>query len=163
MLYRNLANGIFEDVTTATGAGDGCFPHVKWGGGLVDFDNDGDRDLFIACGHLQDNVEQYERTTAYEVPQRAAENTGGRFVNVSDSAGGGLLPRFSSRGAAFDDLDNDGDVDVVILNARDRANVLRNDSPRAITACSWSCAAPREPRRRRDASSGHRRRLATGG
>lgn len=51
-LYKNLGGGSFEDVTRITGAGDGTLPHVKWGNGLVDFDNDGDRDIFIACGHL---------------------------------------------------------------------------------------------------------------
>src|SRR6185295_2846978 len=52
----------------------------------------------------------------------------GRFVNVSDECGDGLLPKLSSRGAAFDDLDNDGDLDVVILNSRREPTILRNDS-----------------------------------
>jgi len=127
-LYRNLGNGSFEDVTRRTNAGEGTFPYVTWGSGLVDFDNDGHRDLFIACGHLQDNVEKYNDATEYLVRNILLRNTGkGRFVNVSDTCGDGLAVKLSSRGAAFDDLDNDGDVDVVILNSRREPTILRND------------------------------------
>ncbi|HUT89720.1 MAG TPA: CRTAC1 family protein [Thermoguttaceae bacterium] len=130
VLYKNLDGGGFKDVTSATGVGDGSFPHVNWGTGLVDFDNDGDRDVFIACGHLQDNIHRFDDTSAYQVRNILLMNTGdGKFVNVSDAAGDGLLPELSSRGAAFDDLDNDGDVDAVILNSRSRPTILRNDSP----------------------------------
>ena len=129
VLYKNLAGGGFKDVTSATGVGDGSFPYVNWGNGLVDFDNDGDRDVFIACGHLQDNIDRFDDTSAYHVRNILLMNTGdGKFVNVSDAAGDGLLPELSSRGAAFDDLDNDGDVDAVILNSRSRPTILRNDS-----------------------------------
>ena len=55
----------FEDVTRVTGAGEGTLVHVTWGCGIVDFDNDGYRDLFVACGHLQDNVEKFDSTTSY--------------------------------------------------------------------------------------------------
>ena len=110
VLYRNLGNGTFEDVTIAANAGDGAYPYVNWGVGLVDFDNDGDKDLFLANGHLQDNVGLYDDSTAYEVRNILLMNQGdGRFVNVSDQCGDGLLPARSSRGAGFDDLDGDGD------------------------------------------------------
>ena len=128
-LYRNMGAGSFEDVTIRTGAGKGTFPHVTWGSGLVDFDNDGHRDLFIACGHLQDNVERYNDTAQYHVRNIVLRNTGkGKFVNVSDQCGDGLAVKLSSRGAAFDDLDNDGDVDAVILNSRREPTILRNDA-----------------------------------
>ena len=108
----------------------GRFPYVNWGVGLVDFDNDGDRDLFVANGHLQDNVDLYDDSTAYEVRNIVLMNQGdGRFVNVSDQCGDGLLPALSSRGAAFDDLDGDGRVDAVILNSRREPTILRNESP----------------------------------
>ncbi len=129
VLYKNLGNGSLKDVTSAAGAGDGSFPYVNWGTGLVDFDNDGDRDLFIACGHLQDNVELYDDTSAYLVRNILLMNTGnGKFVNVSDQCGDGMAVKLSSRGAGFDDLDNDGDVDVVVLNSRREPTILRNDS-----------------------------------
>jgi hypothetical protein len=128
-LYRNLGGGIFEDVTTTTGAGAGTLPHVTWGNSFVDFDHDGNRDLFVACGHLQDNLELFDTTSTYHARNLVLRNTGdGHFVNVSDQAGDGLRVCLSSRGAGFDDLDGDGDSDVVILNSRRESTVLRNDS-----------------------------------
>lgn len=128
-LYRNLGDGLLEDVTVLSGAGAGTLPHVKWGVGLVDFDNDADRDLFVACGHLQDNVELFDTTTAYKVRNVLLNNLGtGMFADVSDRSGDGLKVQESSRGAAFDDLDNDGDVDAVVLNSRSLPTVLRNET-----------------------------------
>ncbi len=129
-LYRNLGSGMFEDVTHVEGAGAGTFPQVTWGSGLVDFDNDGDRDLFIACGHLQDTVDLWDDTTSYHARNLLLASSGrGKFVDVSARSGDGLTVKLSSRGAAFDDLDNDGDIDVVILNSRREPTLLRNDSP----------------------------------
>lgn len=130
ILYRNLGGGAFEDVTSRTGAGAGTFHQVEWGNGLVDFDNDGDRDLFMACGHLQDNIERWDDTGVYEARNVLLENTGpGQFVDVSDRAGDGMAVKLSSRGAAFEDFDGDGAVDVAILNARREPTLLRNLSP----------------------------------
>lgn len=130
ILYRNLGGGLFEDVTSATGAGAGTFHQVEWGNGLVDFDNDGDRDLFMACGHLQDTIERWDDSARYAARNLLLENNGrGRFTDVSSRAGDGLAVELSSRGAAFDDLDGDGDLDVVVLNARREPTLLRNDSP----------------------------------
>ncbi|MHC4324015.1 MAG: FG-GAP repeat domain-containing protein, partial [Planctomycetota bacterium] len=118
-LYRNLGDGTFEDVTRVAGAGDGTLPHVTWGNGFADFDNDGDRDIFIACGHLHDNIELFDNVTSYHVQNILLENAGGeKFVNISGKCGDGLAANISSRGAGFDDLDNDGDIDAVILNSR---------------------------------------------
>lgn len=130
-LYQNKEGTYFDDVTRQTGAGAGAYSNVTWGTGVVDFDNDGHRDIFIACGHLIDNVEQFDDTTSYKARNILLQNTGaGKFVNISERCGDGLLPKYSSRGAAFDDLDNDGDIDVVILNARGAPTILRNDSNR---------------------------------
>ncbi len=127
LLYRNLGQGFFDDVTHLTGAGAGTFNQVTWGSGFVDFDNDGDRDLYIACGHLQDTVDLWDDTTSYEARNILLENTGhGKFVDISNRAGDGLAVTRSSRGAAFDDLDNDGRVDVVVLNSRREPTLLRN-------------------------------------
>ena len=129
-LYKNLGKGMFRDVTRTARTGTGTFPHVTWGCGFVDFDNDGDRDIFIARGHLQDNVDKFDDTTTYLARNILLMNTGkGKFVNISDKCGDGLAVKLSSRGAAFDDLDGDGDLDVVILNSRREPTILRNDSP----------------------------------
>jgi hypothetical protein len=129
-LYKNLGDSVFEDVTPITGAGAGTLPFVTWGTSLVDFDNDGFRDIFIACGHLQDNIERYDDTTTYLTRNILLMNTrDGKFINVSEKSGDGMKVKLSSRGAAFDDLDNDGDIDVVILNSRREPTILRNDSP----------------------------------
>jgi len=129
ILFRNLGKGRFEDVTRRTSAGEGTLALVTWGCGMTDLDNDGDRDLFIAAGHLHDNVERFDTTTTYHERNLVQMNLGnGRFTNVSDRCGDGLAVKLSSRGAAFDDLDNDGDIDVVILNSRREPTILRNDS-----------------------------------
>jgi enediyne biosynthesis protein E4 len=134
-LYRNLGDGAFADVTTLTGAGRGTTPKTTWGNGLVDFDNDGDRDLFIACGHIQPHVDAYDTRTSYWQTNMLFENQGkGKFRDVSDSSGDGMKIKLASRGAGFDDLDNDGDVDVVILNSRSAPTLLRNDS---VTSGHW--------------------------
>ncbi len=132
VLYRNLGSGVFEDVTQVSGAGEGAFPYVNWGNGLIDFDSDGDLDIFIANGHTEDNIHLWDDSTAYRCPNFLMLNDGtGRFSNISTTAGSGLSPEKSSRGTAFDDLDNDGDVDVVILNSRDKPTIIRNDTENA--------------------------------
>ncbi len=126
-LYRGLGKGLFEDVTEQTGAGQGSFHHVKWGCGFVDFDNDGNPDLYVACGHTDDNVERWDDSTSYRARNVLLMNAGnGKFVDVSDLAGHGMTPTHASRGVAFDDLDNDGDIDVVVLNTREQPTILRN-------------------------------------
>jgi len=130
ILLRNLGRGVFEDATLEAGVAVGAVAYVKWGCGLVDFDNDGHPDLFIGCGHLQDDVERFNDQAPYAVRPVLLRNTGdGRFVNVSDSSGEGMQVRLVARGVAFDDLDNDGRVDVVILNSRRPPTILRNESP----------------------------------
>lgn len=128
-LYRNLGDGLFDDVTSRTNAGTGTFPHVTWGNGFADFDNDGSRDLFIACGHLDVNLEGGGDTTAYRAPNVLLMNRAQRFVDVSAHSGEGMQVMQSSRGMALGDLDNDGDIDVVVLNSRSEPTILRNDSP----------------------------------
>jgi len=131
VLYRNNGAGFLDDVTQRTRAGLGAYQHVTWGIGLVDFNNDGYRDLYVACGHLQDNIELRDDRTAYRARNLLLINRGEEtFENVADTAGDGLEAAYSSRGAAFDDLDGDGDIDVVVLNSRQQPTILRNETPR---------------------------------
>lgn len=138
VLYKNLGGGVFEDVTMQAGAAAGSFPYVKWGCGFVDFDNDGHSDLFIGCGHLGEYAGRVD-LPLFRVDDEVApvllRNTGnGKFVNVSHSSGDGMRVKLVARGVAFDDLDNDGRVDVVILNSRRPPTVLRNES---VTGNHW--------------------------
>ncbi len=127
MLMRNFGDDVFDDVGSQTNAVAGCFPYVNWGCGFVDFDNDRHRDLFIANGHTEDNIEERDLGAAYRCPNLLLRNTGeARFVDVSTVVGDGLSPVAASRGTAFDDLDNDGDIDVVVLNSREQPTVSRN-------------------------------------
>lgn len=129
-LYRNLGGGLFEDVARPAGVGAPTLPHVKWGLGFVDFDNDGDRDIYVACGDLDDNIQLREDTTAFMIPNMLLLNTGrGKFSDVSNTSGDGMQVKLSSRGAAFGDLNGDGRVDVAVLNTRREPTLLRNDSP----------------------------------
>jgi hypothetical protein len=131
-LYRNLSGGLLEDATRVSGAGDGTLPHVTWGNACADFDNDGHRDLFLAAGHLDDNIHLRGGggATAFAVPNLVLRNLGkGRFRDVSKQcAGDGLAPVKSSRGVAAGDLDGDGDPDVIVLNSRETPTVIRNDT-----------------------------------
>ena len=126
VLFRNLGRGQFEDATAATAAGSGAWQFVTWGTAMADFDNDGRRDLFLACGHLNDNVEAFDDTTAYRNHNLLLRNVDGRFVDVSAAAGLHDIPRHAARGVACDDLDDDGDLDLVILNSREAPTLLRN-------------------------------------
>ncbi len=127
--YRNLGEGRFEDATQEAHAGAGLFPYVNWGPGIVDFDNDGDRDIFVANGHTEDTIDLYDSSTAYRARNTLLMNTGdGKFVNASDKSGDGLAPVHASRGTAFNDLDNDGDVDAIVVNSREQPTIMRNDS-----------------------------------
>lgn len=127
VLWKNLGNGSLEDVSAVTGAAAGTYDCVKWGCGMVDFDNDGHRDLFVAMGHTQDLIDNYDHSTSRDATNVVLRNLGnGMFADVSDRCGDGLAVRKCSRGVAFDDLDNDGDVDAVVMNMRDRPTILRN-------------------------------------
>jgi hypothetical protein len=128
-LYKNLEGRLFRDVTLASGAGSGCLPHVKWGAGFADFDNDTNRDLFIACGHLDQEVHRWNTNTSFRVKNLVLRNMGnGTFQDLSAECGDGLQVLESSRGIGLDDLDIDGDVDVVILNSGGRPTLLQNDT-----------------------------------
>ncbi|MGQ9575510.1 MAG: CRTAC1 family protein [Thermoguttaceae bacterium] len=131
VLFRNLGGGVFEDVTAQTGAGQGLMNNVKWGCAFADFDLDGWKDLFVGMGHLHDNIELYSQTGRYEATPVLLRNAGdGSFVNVSELAGEPLKAKTVARGVACDDLDNDGRIDVVMLNSRRPAKILRNESAR---------------------------------
>jgi hypothetical protein len=128
-LRTNNGGGLFTDVTHAAGMGVIPLPYMGWGVGLVDLDNDGLLDVFVANGHVYPAADKAGFGTTFLQRKLLFQNAGdGRFRNVTDEVGGGLLLEKSSRGAAFGDYDNDGDIDVLVVNLNDRPTLLRNDS-----------------------------------
>jgi len=130
-LYRNLGNGFFADITFQSGLGVPSLQFLAWGTFFFDYDNDGDRDIFVANGHLDDNIERFDAVT-YEQQNQVFRNDGrGRFEDMSNLVGPGLLLKQVSRGAAMGDYDNDGDLDVAVTNNNQPAVLLRNDGGNA--------------------------------
>jgi len=129
-LYENGPPGVFSDRSYAAGIAVTAGPYLGWGVKLVDLDNDGRLDLFIANGHVYPEVDGHGLGTTYLQRKQVFLNEGRRFREVTTEIGGGLLLKRSSRGAAFGDVDNDGDIDVLVVNMNDRPTLLRNDTPR---------------------------------
>lgn len=132
-LYLAEGDGFFLDASARSGLGPLTFRPLGFGLGFLDHDLDGDLDVFIARGHILDNITEVSpgTTLSYRQPDQLLENDGsGRFTDVSSGAGAWFREAHVGRAAAFADYDNDGDVDVVVVNTEWRAVLLRNDRPR---------------------------------
>jgi hypothetical protein len=131
-LYQNLGDHTFDDATMRSKIGYATYHMSEFGIRFMDYDNDGARDLFMANGHVLDNIERYHADTRYAEPKLMFRNNGrGIFENVSDQLGPDfLLPRVS-RGAAIADFDNDGDLDILVNNNGQAPQLLRNDGGNA--------------------------------
>ena len=130
--YRNLGDGFFDDATLRSKIAYDTFHMSGFGTRFMDYDNDGARDLFMANGHVLDNIQLYHADTHYAEPKLMFRNLGrGLFENVSDRLGPDFqLPRVS-RGAAVADFDNDGDLDILVNNNGQAPQLLRNDGGNA--------------------------------
>lgn len=127
VLYRNDGKGNFEDVTNAAGLGVET-RFISWGAGMFDLDNDGYPDLFWVTGSVYPEIEKVLPNYPFKSPRivfRSLKN--GKFEELLDQAGPGIAAVHASRGCAFGDFDNDGDIDVLIMNLNEPPSLLRND------------------------------------
>lgn len=125
-LYRNLGHGMFTEVTAEAGLASNT-QYVGWGCGFLDFDNDGWKDIFIANGHVYPDIDSRGIGQTFHQPRLLYWNHGGKeFFDVSADGGPGILARHSSRGIAVGDLDNDGDVEIVVVNMHEAPSLLKN-------------------------------------
>ena len=124
-LYHNAQSGFFNEVSFAKGIGERSLPYLAWGVDFIDVNNDGWLDLFIANGHLDGNIAEIDPIGTYTQPNQLFLNNGG--VNFSEFTDAAIAIPKVSRGAAFGDIDNDGDIDIVVSNLKDSPTLLRND------------------------------------
>ncbi len=127
-LYSNRGDRSgFDDVTIRSGLGVET-RYTSWGAAIVDLDNDGWPDLFWVTGSVYPEVEKVLPQQPYKTPRVVFRNLGnGRFEELMDEAGQGVLAAHSSRGCAIGDFDNDGDMDILIVNLNEPPSLLRND------------------------------------
>lgn len=125
--FHNNGDGTFNYDTNVSRLGEITRLYGGWGMRIFDYDNDGYKDLFFANSHVMDNVEKTQPHLEYMQRLLLLRQVNGKFVNVSDKAGEVFTRKWASRGAAFGDLDNDGDIDAVVVTCGGPAYVLRNE------------------------------------
>ncbi len=127
ILYHNDGKANFEDATSSSRVGVET-RYVCWGAGIVDLDNDGLPDLAMTTGHVYPEVERKLPQYPNKTPRAVFRNLGqGVFEELVEAAGPGVGAAHCSRGCAFGDFDNDGDVDILIINLNEPPSLLRND------------------------------------
>ena len=128
ILYRNNGKGTFRDVSTRAGLGVET-RFVGWGAAIQDLDNDGLADILFVTGMVSPELEALLPDAPHKTPAVVFRNLGGgRFEELLDEAGTAMKELHSSRGAAFGDFDNDGDIDVLVMNMNEAPSLLRNDT-----------------------------------
>jgi enediyne biosynthesis protein E4 len=133
-LYRNTGNNVFEDTTFQAGLGRNT-RFLGWGAMFLDFDNDTWPDILLTNGHVYPEVAETAIEYGYRQRKVLYRNLGnGKFQDVSEDAGPGIVEKVSGRGCATGDFDNDGDLDVVVNCVNDVPQLLRCDSS---TGNSW--------------------------
>jgi len=126
-LFRNNGNDTFTETTFPAGVGNQTLMFLAFGTAFFDYDNDGWLDLFAANGHVIDNIEQFDQGITYTETNQLFKNDRGRFTEVSDRSGAAFSVSRVHRSAAFGDVDNDGDLDVLVTSVNDVPELLRNE------------------------------------
>ncbi|MDQ3181743.1 MAG: CRTAC1 family protein, partial [Acidobacteriota bacterium] len=126
-LYRNIGDLAFDYVTQSSGVAQITILGAGWGVKFIDADNDGRRDIFVAQSHVLDTIEKTTSFLKYKQTPLLMRNMPKGFQNISSAAGEAFQQDFSSRGMAVGDLDNDGDVDIVISQTDGMPVILRNN------------------------------------
>lgn len=127
-LYHNDADGFFTDATATTKTAQLTYPYLGWATAFIDYDNDGYQDLFVANGHLHENLAELGQQGTYGQRNLLFRNNyNGTFTEVSETLGPGMRLEDVSRGATFADYDSDGDIDIVVTNSNAAPRLLRND------------------------------------
>jgi hypothetical protein len=127
-LNRGLDRGLFEYATIDSGVGFPTLPFVGFGVAFLDYDNDGQLDIAIANGHILDNAPLFRAGSTYMQRKLLFRNTNGRrFTEVGRTSGPAFAAERVSRGLAVGDIDNDGDLDLLVSNNGQDAELLRND------------------------------------
>ena len=126
-LFHNLGKGQFNYASVTTSLAIATRPYAGWGIHALDYDNDAAQDVFVANGHVMDNIEVTQPHLRTLEPPLLLKYAANKFIDISAAAGDVFKSAWAARGAAFGDLDNDGDIDIVVTDYHGPAHFLRNE------------------------------------
>ncbi|MBL8149977.1 MAG: CRTAC1 family protein [Blastocatellia bacterium] len=126
-LWKNNRDESFSDITVPLGLGEVALRYSGFGTKFIDIDNDSDLDIFVNNGHPLDNIHLYRDGVTFDETPFLFENTGGKFIDVTNKAGAAMTRRYPGRSLSVGDFDNDGDIDLLMVNSNQPPVLLRND------------------------------------